>query len=147
MQLNHNITNYSIFCNNDTILPKERNGLKKANSLKTELQEPKEEIMHLLSPNKSIIKFQEDDIYKTDMNNKKPIDIYQDTTIDKQEKKEVKYKDIQYLIDRNKIEKIDFITTLLKLKGIKTEEDNITNHNIDGGQSNISTTSNIEFLS
>ena len=149
MLLNSNQINYSIPCDNDKFFEKEKKDIKKTNSLKIELQEPKEEIMHLLSPNKSNKKISEDDIYKTEMNNKKPIEIFQDTTANNKEKKVGKYNDLQYLIDKNKTEKIDFITTLLKLKGIKTEEDkksetnfkikNITNNNTDGDQSNIST--------
>ena len=149
MLLNSNQINYSIPCDNDKFFEKEKKDIKKTNSLKIELQEPKEEIMHLLSPNKSNKKISEDDIYKTEMNNKKPIEIFQDTTANNKEKKVGKYYDLQYLIDKNKTEKIDFITTLLKLKGIKTEEDkksetnfkikNITNNNTDGDQSNIST--------
>lgn len=157
MQNNNNIINYSISSNNDIYLEKEINNKTKINSLKIEFQEPKEEIMHLLSPNKSNKKILEDDIYKTEMNNKKPIEIFQDITIDNQENKEDNNNndndnDLQYLIDKNKTEKIDFISTLLKLKGIKIEEDknsetnsqinNITNTNTNsilGGQSNIST--------
>ena len=66
-------------------------------------------------------------------------------------------KNLILLINKNKTEKIDFINTLLKLKGIKIEEDNLygkiineenaklsseiknKNNNIADGQSNIST--------
>ena len=108
---------------------------KNIKELKTEFQEPKEEIMKLLSPNKSNKKYLEEDIYKTEMNNKKPVEIFQDPSIEnidiskKDEIKEEKNDNLQYLIDKNKIEKIDFITTLLKLKGIKIDDEinNITN--------------------
>ena len=153
MQYNNNIFKHSISSNNDINIEKEINNKTKINSLKIEFQEPKEEIMHLLSSNKSNKKILEDDIYKTEMNNKKPIEIFQDITIDNQEiKEDNNNNDLQYLIDKNKTEKIDFISTLLKLKGIKIEEDknsetnsqinNITNTNTNsilGGQSNIST--------
>ena len=67
MLLNSNQINYTIPCDNDKFLEKEKKDIKKTNSLKIELQEPKEEIMHLLSPNKSNKKISEDDIYKTEM--------------------------------------------------------------------------------
>jgi hypothetical protein len=60
------------------------------------------------------------------MNDKDPIE-NETPIINKEEKKN--NENLQYLIDRNKIEKIDFITTLLKLKGIKTNEVDDNNDN------------------
>ena len=47
-----------------------------------QLEEPKEESFHFLSPRKSTkIKLEEDDdIYKTEMNNKKPLELFQEKT-------------------------------------------------------------------
>ena len=165
MQLNKNSFSSNKGLPNDIFKEKIINNKKKINSLKIEFQEPKEETMHLLSPNKSDRKILDDDIYKTEMNNKKPIDIFQDISIDNQENNkndEIKKNrnDLQYLIEKNKTERIDFISTLLRLKGIKIDEDkyydknnkkenselniqinNNTNNtnSIAGGQSNIST--------
>ena len=53
----------------------------KINKLKViQLEEPKEESFHFISPRKSakITLEQEDDIFKTEMNNKKPIELFQD---------------------------------------------------------------------
>ena len=49
-----------------------------------QLEEPKEESFHFLSPRKSTkIKLEEDDdIYKTEMNNKKPLELFQEITND-----------------------------------------------------------------
>ena len=49
-----------------------------------QLEEPKEESFHFLSPRKSAkIKFEEeDDIYKTEMNNKKPLELFQELAND-----------------------------------------------------------------
>ena len=52
------------------------------NIINNELQEPREDDMHLMSPTKSKEVLLEDDIYKTEMNNKKPIEIFQDASID-----------------------------------------------------------------
>ena len=53
----------------------------KINKLKViQLEEPKEQSFHFISPRKSakITLEQEDDIFKTEMNNKKPIELFQD---------------------------------------------------------------------
>ena len=85
MQLNKYSFSFKNDLPNEILFDKNENNLKKINPLKIELQEPKEERMHLLSPNKSNKKILEEDIYKTEMNNKKPIEIFQDITIDNQE--------------------------------------------------------------
>ena len=165
MQFNQNTFSSNKELQKDIFQEKIINNKKKINSLKIEFQEPKEETVHLLSPNKFDRKILDDDIYKTEMNNKKPIDIFQDISIDNQENnknEEIKKNrnDLQYLIEKNKTEKIDFISTLLRLKGIKIDDDkcydknkkkenselniqinNNTNNtnSIAGGQSNIST--------
>ena len=162
MQHNKNCYSPNKGLKNDFLEEKLMINKKKINLLKIEFQEPKEETMHLLSPNKSDRKILDDDIYKTEMNNKKPIDIFQDISIDNLENNkndEIKKSknDLQYLIEKNKTERIDFISTLLRLKGIKIDEDknydkkekselnmqviNNTNNtnSIGGGQTNLST--------
>ena len=102
---------------------------------KVELEEPKEESFYFISPKKTKENKSEednDDIYKTEMNNKKPLELFQDISNDIKENKKTldlkqKYNLNNYDSDNIIIDKSNMSMSFSKL----IMNENITNDKID----------------
>ena len=102
---------------------------------KVELEEPKEESFYFISPKKTKENKSEednDDIYKTEMNNKKPLELFQDISNDIKENKKTldlkqKYNLNNYDSDNIIMDKSNMSMSFSKL----IMNENITNDKID----------------